>query len=63
MSTERPLLAFPRKDLEAGPKHVRAALPAAWLTTTLGRASIDAEAPVDDHPEISSCCRGARKRR
>ena len=32
---ERPLLSVSVKDLDAGPKHVRAPLPAAWLKTHL----------------------------
>jgi uncharacterized protein len=35
-SKERPLLAVSRKDLDSGPKHVRASLPAAWLKKQLG---------------------------
>lgn len=33
--SERPLLSISRKSLDAGPKEVRAALPAAWLATKL----------------------------
>lgn len=35
MTAERPLLSVSRKDLESGPRRVRAALPAAWLTKKL----------------------------
>ncbi|MGZ3419187.1 MAG: YceD family protein [Polyangiales bacterium] len=35
MATERPLLSISRKTLDEGPKEIRAALPAAWLSKTL----------------------------
>src|SRR2546430_17637772 len=38
---ERPLLAVSRKDLESGPKHVRATLPAVWLKKKLAGANED----------------------
>jgi uncharacterized protein len=42
MAAERPLLAISCKDLENGPKHVRAALPAEWLARKLV-AEVDGE--------------------
>jgi uncharacterized protein len=45
MSTERPLLAISRKDLDQGPKLVRAALPAEWLTRHLAPLGEEATAP------------------
>jgi uncharacterized protein len=45
MATERPLLAIARKDLESGPKHVRAEIPAEWLTRHLGPTDASEGAP------------------
>lgn len=41
MAAERPLLAISCKDLDNGPKRVRAALPAEWLARQLGAARDD----------------------
>lgn len=43
---QRPLLSVPRKDLDQGPKHVRAALPADWLSRQLTDAVEEGGAPM-----------------
>ncbi len=48
MPTERPLLAYSYKDLEAGPKQVRAALPAAWLDRKLTERNVGKEEEEED---------------
>lgn len=39
MAAERPLLSISRKTLDEGPREVRTALPAAWLTTKLAEGA------------------------
>jgi uncharacterized protein len=55
-SKERPLLAVSRKDLDAGPKHVRAPLPATWLKKKLADL---AEGERDGEPELGASKDGA----
>lgn len=54
MPTERPLLAISRKDLDQGPKDVRAELPAEWLTRHLTPIGDEAKAP-----DVSASTAGA----
>ncbi len=54
MSTERPLLALSRKDLDQGPKHVRAELPAEWLGQHLNVVGAESKAP-----ELSAASAGS----
>ena len=53
MTHERPLLAVSRKDLDLGPKTVRAELPAEWLTRHL----TPPEAP-DAAPDLTASVAG-----
>jgi uncharacterized protein len=46
VAAERPLLTVSRKDLDHGPKQVRAVLPAAWLSRKLTEAVEEGGAPM-----------------
>ncbi len=44
LATDRPLLSIPRKDLDNGPKDVRAPLPKAWLVTKFAEVAVEGDA-------------------
>ncbi len=46
MTAERPLLSISRKSLDEGPKELRAALPAAWLTRRLDESRAEGDAAL-----------------
>jgi len=46
LSAERPLLSISRKTLDEGPRELRAALPAAWLSRKLAEGAEDDAAPL-----------------
>jgi uncharacterized protein len=59
MAAERPLLAITRKDLENGPKHVRAELPAEWLTARLALTDAETAAAPTVAPVLSAAQAGS----
>jgi uncharacterized protein len=53
---ERPLLSISRKDLDSGPKSIRASLPGAWLRARLTPAEADS---TSDAPGLSASSDGS----